>query len=476
MNKPLRHVAVVIGLLMISLVINITVSDIFRYPGLNEMSQNRRVRDVEFASERGAIMVGTTAIAATQATTSSQFPYERIYSAGEMYAPVTGYYSYDYGRTGLEKTYNEELSGTSDSQAFGRLKSALLGRSASGAQLTTTINANAQKAAWDGLGSMNGAVVAIDYTTGAILAYVSKPSYDPNLLSTIDIGAAAKSWSTLSNSDDKVMLNRAGKEIFPPGSTFKLITAAAALENGMAPDSVVDSPERLTLPQSSSVLTNETYCGGDKITITKAVEVSCNTAFANIGMSLGENKLRAQAEKFGFNSTISSDLDPVKSRFPTQLDQAQTALSSIGQFDVAATPLQMAMVAAGIANAGVVMEPFLVSEIRNPDLTLLRSHRPQQLSQAVSADTATKLQDMMVSAVNNGTGRNARIPGMKIGGKTGTAQTAADRPPYAWFVGFAEEPHVAIAVFVQDAKTNRANISGGRLAAPVFRDVVKALS
>jgi peptidoglycan glycosyltransferase len=278
------------------------------------------------------------------------------------------------------------------------------------------------------------------------------------------------------------MLNRGIQEVYPPGSTFKLITAAAALSTGQyTPDTLVKGGASLDLPQTSTNLVNENgnNCGGDPITLTRALEVSCNVSFGSIGLRLGADALRAQAEKFGFDQTYLNDLPgQVPSRFPAHPDPPQIALSAIGQFDVAATPLQMAMVASGIANGGTVMRPYVVDEIRAPDLSVLDKTSPEAYrSNAVSSSVARQLTAMMVAVVDQGTATTAQIPGVKVAGKTGTAQSSPSRPPYAWFVSFApaDDPKVAVAVLVEDAGVARNAISGSGLAAPIAKKVMQAV-
>ena len=474
MNRPIRRVAVFVGVMMAALLLNISYLSIARTQALNEDLRNRRVRDAEFAQDRGSIMVGNTPVANT-VPASGQFKYKRVYTQGSLYAPVTGYYSYDYGRSALEQQYNQELSGTADSQLFTRLSDLFTGKTPTGADVQTTINAKAQKAAAQALGNQQGAVVAINYKTGAILALVTSPSYDPNQLSSTELSSARAAWQRLTKDKTYPMSNRATREIFPPGSTFKLITAAAALENGMQPDSQVASPAQLKLPTTNTYLGNDSNCGGDKTTIDHALVVSCNTAFANLGLQLGADKLRAQAQKFGFDSSFSTDVNSVTSHFPAKPDQPQTAMSAIGQFEVAATPLQMAVVAAGIANDGQVMEPYLVQEVRSADLQVLSSHQPNVMRRAMSAENAQKLQQMMTHVVQSGTGTRAQIGGLTIGGKTGTAQSDKKRAPYAWFTGFSKEQSVAICVFVQSTNMSATDVAGGVVAAPIFRAVVEAL-
>jgi len=336
-------------------------------------------------------------------------------------------------------------------------------------------------------------MVVITTAGGLWLAPGTVPGWKTaiSLIATAVIVAAANAlncWMErdvdrlMARTKNRPLLNRGIQEIYPPGSTFKLVTAAAALSSGQyTPDTKVKGGPRLDLPQTSTDLVNEngSTCGGDPITLTQALEVSCNVSFGDIGLRLGADALRTQAEKFGFNQTYLNDIGgQVQSRFPANPDQPQTALSAIGQFDVAATPLQMAMVASGIANNGTVMRPYLVDEVQAPDLSLLDKTRPEAFrSNAVSSSVARDLTQMMIEVVDNGTGTTAQIPGIKVAGKTGTAQSSPDRPPYAWFVSFApaDNPKVAVAVLVEDAGVERNAISGSGLAAPIAKRVMEAV-
>lgn len=474
MNGPLRKVSVVLAIMLAALLVNLTWITTVRAPNLNADNRNRRVRDAEFAQDRGAILVGNTPIAET-VSGQGPFPYLRTYAQGPQWSSVTGWYSYDFGRAALEQSWNEELAGTSSGQAFTRLFDVLSGRTPQGGTLKTTLDPDAQRAAVEALGDKQGAAIAIDYTTGDILALVSTPTYDPNRLATTDFSEARDAWTQLLDAPGEPLKNRAVLEVFPPGSTFKLVTAAAALENGMDPQTTLQSPRSLPLPGSSRTMGNSTNCGGSTTTLQHALETSCNTAFGSLGLELGADALQQQAEAFGFNSEATIDLPAAESRFPTELDGAQTALSSIGQYDVAASPLQMLMVTAAIANDGAMMTPHVVKEVAGSDLRTRTSIRPSVQARPLSQSSARALQQMMIGVVNNGTGSPAAIPGMTIGGKTGTAQSSPERPPYAWFVGYAQDPQVAVVAFVQSSDTARDDISGGRVAAPVFRAVMEAL-
>ena len=474
MNRQIRAVSLLAGLMFLALMVNLTGSAMFRQASLNNDPHNVRVRDAEFSQNRGNILVGSRPIATTTSS-NGKFAYQRVYPSGPKYAPITGYYSYYYGRSMLEQTQNAQLTGTSDAQWLSRITGTLSGHKPEGGSITTTINAKAQDAAWDGLKGKKGAVVALDYTTGAVLAMASSPSYDPNELASHHLNDTTRAWKNLVADPSSPLTNRATREIYPPGSTFKLVTAAAALQNGYHPNSMVDSPENWILPGTRTPLTNETNCGGSRITLAHALDISCNTAFGKVGVSLGQDKIRDQAERFGFGKVVNSDVSSVASRFPQNLTDAQLAQSSIGQFDVAASPLQMAMVTAGIANDGKLMTPYLTAQVRASNLQVVSEHHPKQMSQPMTKESAEQLKAMMASVVNNGTGKRARINGTTVGGKTGTAQTVKGKAPYAWFVGWSDNPHVAVAVFIQSSDTAINEVSGGRLAAPIARDVIEAM-
>ncbi|MFP5417003.1 MAG: peptidoglycan D,D-transpeptidase FtsI family protein [Actinomycetes bacterium] len=474
MNGPIRRVSVVVMVMFLALMLNASYSYVFRTESLQRDPNNRRVRDAEFGTDRGDILVGNTPIV-TSTPVDDRFGFQRTYEPGPRYAAVTGHYSFLYGGSGLEQYYSPQLSGTADSQFLQNLVNTATGSRPQGASLETTLDARAQQAAARGLGDRPGAVVAIDYTTGQIKALVTSPTYDPNRLASHDLASTQAAWKELNEDDDRPLANRAAKEIYPPGSTFKIVVAAAALESGMTEDTLVEAPDSLRLPGSTFEMGNAGSCGGAQVSLRQALQVSCNTAFANLGAQLGDDALRTQARRFGFGSSQLPELGGVASRFPDNPDAAQTMLSSIGGFEVAASPLQMAMVTAGIANGGVVMEPYLVTRVRGADLNVISSRSPRQLSTAMSTANARSLADMMVNVVENGTGRRAQIPGVEVGGKTGTAVTGTDRAPYAWFVAFADDPTVAVAVFVQDAGVDGSEVSGGRYAAPVAQSVIEAM-
>ncbi|MDQ3663487.1 MAG: penicillin-binding protein 2, partial [Actinomycetota bacterium] len=400
-----------------------------------------------------------------------------------LYAHITGFYSYLFGATDVEATANSVLSG-SDSRLFVNRVVDLVGsQQPTGGSVQLTIDPEAQQAALAGLealpGDPRGAVVALDPSTGAMLAMVSQPTYDPNQLATHDFDRAEAAYKELNQDQEERLLDRSRENIYFPGSTFKLVTAAAALESGKyRPDTQVPAGPTLQLPQTDNVLTNDTECGVGTITLTLALAYSCNVSFGAVGLDLGNDALLEQAEAFGFNDpSYMDDLRMVPSTFPDDAEGPFVAFNAIGQFDVAATPLQMAMVAAGIANDGDVMEPYVIDEVRSPDLDVLERTEPQELSESVSSETAEQLTQMMVTVVDQGTADEAAIPGIAVAAKTGTAERSETLPPYAWFVSFApaDDPQVAVAVFVENANVPRSAISGGGLAGPIAKRVMEAV-
>lgn len=478
MIRAIRRLGWVFGILALLLVANLTLQQFILAPSINAEPGNQRTVLAEYERERGPILVGTKPVARSVATPKQTYKFLRTYSDGVLYAPATGFYSSLYGATGLERTENDILSGNDSRLFVDRIEQLIAGRVPEGGAVQTTLLAPAQKAAAAGLGNTVGSVTAIDPKTGAILALVQSPSFDPNGLSTHDAAAAQDYYEQLDADPNKPLLNRPLVQTIPPGSTFKLVTAAAALEAGYEPNSDVPGPALYPLPGSTKSLPNwfRGPCGpNDTTTLANALAISCNTAFASLGNELGADALRSQADKFGFDQSFDVPMTAATSRFPEDPDDAQTAMSAIGQFDVRSTSLQMAMVTASIANGGMTMYPYLVNQVLAPDLTVLSQTQPRQYERAMTQQNAAKLMGMMVEVVNSGTGSNARIPGVNVGGKTGTAETGGGRPNIAWFVAAApaEDPQVAVAVAVENS--GQAEVSGNQVAAPIARAVIEAV-
>lgn len=483
MNAPLRRLAAVVVLLFASLFASTTYVQFVSAQALDNRPGNARTLYKNYSRERQPLVLANAQIAKS-VPTDDVYTYLRTYPQGPLYSAVTGYYSVVYGASGMEAAENDLLSGTSDQLFYRRIQDLLTGKPPQGATVELTINPKAQKAAYDALGDQRGAVVALDPKTGNILALVSKPTFDPNELASHDTAKVTSTWNALNKDEGRPLENRAiSGRLYPPGSTFKIITAAAALEDGYQPDTEVEGPATLDLPGTTVGLPNDFSgeCGPNgKITLIDALKISCNTAFGSIGLQLGDQKLREQARKFGFGQALKVPLSVTASTFPAQLTPDHLAQSAIGQFDVRVTPLQMAMVSAAIANGGVVMKPNLVSRVLGADLSVLDRPQAEDLGRAVSSDTAAKLTEMMRAVVDSGTGTRAQIDGVQVAGKTGTAEqgTKADpKPPVAWFTSFApaDNPQVAVAVVVDDGGTLGDAASGGKVAAPIAKQVMEAV-
>lgn len=477
MNPAIGRVAAATLVLFGLLFLNLNLISLLLADDLANHPANRRVIIQEYAFERGPLVVGEEAIARSTRTEEGDLAYLRTYPEGELYAHLTGFYSFVLQRSGLEAALNEDLTDRSTEEVAQNLGE-LLGRSdRPGNTVELTLDPDVQRAARDALDGVTGAVVALDPTTGAVLASYANPSYDPNPLSSHDATEIRESWEALNADPDRPLADRALRETYPPGSTFKLITAAGALEAGVSPSDEFDDPQAFDVPQTTADIPNfgGSLCnGGQPLTLAHALRVSCNTTFVELGLDLGADGLAEQAERFGFNRDVPFELPVATSAIPTDQDVPAVAQSAIGQRDVRATPMQMALVAAAIGNGGQLVRPHLVQAVRDPDGRELRGPASAAWTGGPSDDrpisprTAQQLRDMMVDAVEDGTGTGARIDGVTVGGKTGTAQTGGD--PTVWFVGFAEDD-VAVAVVLPNSAQDA---TGGALAAPIAQRVMRA--
>ncbi|ATL84156.1 MULTISPECIES: peptidoglycan D,D-transpeptidase FtsI family protein [Streptomyces] len=483
MNKPLRRIAIFCGLLVFALLLRDNWIQYVQADELKDHTKNRRVLIARYSQPRGNIIVDGQPITGSAETNGTDFKYKRTYKNGPMWAPVTGYASQAYDANQIEKIEDGILTGNDDRLFFNRTIDMITGKKQKGGDVITTLNGKAQEAAFKGLGNKKGAVAALDPRTGKILALASTPSYDP---STIAGGSTKdeKAWNALKPTNDKddPMLNRALRQTYPPGSTFKVVTAAAALENGKYDDidGPTESPLPWRLPLSTQNLPNEGNIPCKDASLRQALRYSCNTVFGKLGDDLGKDKMREQAEKFGFNKTVDTPVRAYASVYPEDMDRPGNAMSAIGQFDNRATPLQMAMVAAAVANDGKLMKPYMVDSLRAPNLNTVEQTDPEQMSQPLSSENAQKLQSMMETVVKEGTGTSAQIPGVTVGGKTGTAQhgVANSKNPYAWFISYAkgnDGSPVAVAVVIEGSDTLRGDIAGGKLAAPIAKSVMQAV-
>ena len=479
MRRELKRVSLVIFVMFLSLFISSTGIQVISADDLAADQRNVRSIYDSYKTQRGSILVDGKPIAES-IPVDDVYRYNRVYS-DEMYSSVTGFFSLYQGATGLESATNSYLTGQNSSQFFEQINALLSGNPVAGASVELTIDPDVQKAAWDALGDKKGAVVAINPTTGNILAMVSKPAFDANELAVHEGATSNANYKALIEDEDGPLLNRAYSELYAPGSVFKLVVAAAALESGeYTADSTFPNPSKYTLPGTSTVVMNsgEGKCGGAAtVSIADALRLSCNVPFAQLGIALKQNRISSQAGLFGFSKNIEFPMTSVASVYPSGMDDAQTGLSAFGQFDVRVTPLQMAMVSAAIANKGVLMQPNLIENVLTANLSVLHQPSPSVFSQPMSATTAKSMTEMMVGAVSNGVSGNARISGVEVAGKTGTAQNGTDQPYTLWFTGFApaNNPQVAVAVVIADGGGLGQSGRGNSLAAPVAKKVMQAV-
>ena len=483
MNKSLRQLFNAVIVLFVILGISSTIIMVVRANSLNADSRNMRALYHEYAAPRGAILASDGTVMAMSDPIDDSFQYQRKYMNGNVYAPVTGYYSITSpADRGIEASRDRLLSGQSDSLWMDRAKSLFTGTQNKGASIETSINPRMQETAYRMLGGMSGSVVAIEPSTGRILAMVSTPSYDPGALTGHDSSDASRAYQELARRADNPMLNRATSQLYPPGSTFKVVVAAAALESGQySPDSEIPAGASYTLPGTAYDMTNATATGdgvNGKISMQDALAYSSNTAFSQLGVSLGGKTIADQAKKFGYGSTITLDgtnssgspMRAVASKFPGEQTPDKIALASIGQGDTLATPLQDAMIAAAVANGGKLMQPTLVDRVRSSDLSVISETTPSVYSQTFSADTSQALTQMM-EGVTTKSYPDLQIPGMQVASKSGTAQIGADNTSNdGWMIGFApaDKPKVAVAVVVHGISSY-----GMEIAGPIMKSVMQ---
>jgi peptidoglycan glycosyltransferase len=495
-NAPLRRVGVVVMVLFGLLFANLNWVQAYKADEYRTSPYNRRVILDEYKRERGIIMLaGGQKLAVSQATTD-ELKYLRTYPLKEKYAHLIGFKPVNIGETGLEQSENEFLAGTSDKLFGDRFRDLFTGEQTAGGNVLLTIAPTAQDTAFKELaenrvGAKRGAVVALDPETGAVKAMVSMPSFDPNVVTSHDTGAAQKAYQALLDNPEKPMNNRATSEIYLPGSVMKIVLSAAALESGLTTETVLDGGPSYQAPGTTHVIHNANGVNcPEQISLLQALTVSCNTAFAKLGVDLGSKKLTDTATKFGFYqkgltvgrlSGKGIEAGPqvaegVLGRLTTSSggdDKPTIAQSSIGQQEVKISPLQGAMMAAAVANGGKQMRPYVVQQLLGADTTSLDVADPKPLQQSCSPQVAASLQQMMMSVVQNGTGRQARIEGYQVGGKTGTAETGED-DSHGWFVGFALKdgrPVAAVAVFLENAGKG-GSAEAARIAGQVMRGVI----
>jgi len=502
MDRRVRRLGVAFVVLFALLFGQVAYVQVFAADRIANQPANaaRQIR-AEYQTERGQILAANDVILAesVEAPEGSVYRFERVYPLGDLYSHISGYYSRAIGRAGLEQSMNTYLSGTAPELAASNLTDLILGRPKEGGTVVTAIEPTVQEAARDAMGEQFGAVVALDPATGDVLAFYSNPGYDPTLLSVGTFDEMTAEWDRLNADPEKPLLSKASQELYLPGSTFKLITASAALENGYPPDSVWPNPHILDLPTTEDDLANfgNSFCNGGSRTVTmaEAFKESCNVTFGEIGLALRADPLSSQAFAYGLCETFPPEdpscgsqtipfLLPFEvGRFPTPsyFDQREPALaySAVGLDNDLMNPLHLALVSATIANGGSMFAPRLVTEVRDPQGRVVRRFAPALWGQPISDETAVQMEEMMISVVAAGTGTAAQISGVTVAGKTGTATNGEGRPPNAWFTAFApaggrEIPRVVVAVIVLDGGDLKNEATGGRVAAPIAKAVMEA--
>lgn len=496
MNAPLRRVGVVVLVLFGLLFVNLNWVQAYKADEYRTSPYNGRVQVAEYERKRGNIEAGGTPLA-TSRETDGELKYLRTYPGGPAYAHVLGYKPVNLAATGIERSENEFLAGTSDQLLGDRVRDLFTGNQTGGANVLLTLSRRAQETAYrelteNDVGVTKGAAVAIDPRTGAVQALVSMPSFDPDPLASHDTEQAQKTYSKLEAAQAGPLKNRALGEVQPPGSTFKVVVAAAALQNAYTKETRIPAGSSYTPPTSGSPIRNaaSSICPGPPgttVSLNEALTESCNTGFAQLGVKLGAEAVKNTARQFGFEQEdltcgrLDNDGLPVAASRTGDMenpdggvDPAALAQSSIGQKDVRMTPLQGALIAAAVANNGRQMRPYLVNKLLGPDrTTTYYTANPRELRQAISSQVAADLQSMMVSVVENGTGENAQIDGYTVGGKTGTAQTGESDADHGWFIGFVMkdgEPISAVAVLLESAGKG-----GSAEAARITRQIMQAV-
>lgn len=482
MQTQIRKVGVALVVAFLAIFFQLNYLQIFAAEDIASNSANIRKLLREYSIKRGDIVTSDDVVIASSKDTGGRFRYKRRYPEGALFGHVTGFYSIVYGSDRVERTYNEQLLGDAGVLSMQDIEDRLFDSGENGENVRLTLNAELQQIAQQQLGSDRGAVVALDPKTGAVKAMWSNPSYDPSPLASFNPDKVRDYYNSLDpKSPSSPLVAIATSRGYPPGSTFKVLTAAAALESGKYQrDSTFPDPDQIELPQTDQTLTNftNTSCtGASEIDLFTAMRVSCDTTFALLGLDL-HGEMREMSEAFGFNQRIPFDVSTEASGFPEIGDDNKPfrAYAGIGQGDVQATPLQMALVAAGVANGGEVMTPRLVQNIFDPSGSIVREYGPEVLGEPMSASTARTVAEMMVAVVDEGTGTAAQIPGVTVAGKTGTAQSTEGAAPHAWFIAFApaEDPKIAIAVIVENGGSLGSEATGGAVAAPIAKALIEA--
>ena len=481
MTRQIRHLGLGLMVCFLILFVQLNRLTVFGAEKLNDNPVNTRAILRDFSQPRGSITTADGVVIARSVPSGDRFKFQREFPEGPLFAHVSGFFSFTLGSSGVEKTYNNELAGRTIDLSLQDISDLFVDKERVG-DLTLSLRADLQRIAAEQLGQREGSVVALDPRTGEILALVSFPSYDPNLLANHDTQAATDAQRLLDADPNKPRLARTYQDRFFPGSTFKVVTATAGISRGgVTPDQpVYPVSDGYLAPGTTRPLRNFEggSCGG---TLFEILRASCNTAFAQMGVDTGPEAMIDTAEAFGFNQDVPIDLTrPATSNFPTDFERNLPALaqSSVGQNDVAATPLQMAMAAGAVANDGQVMVPHVLRDVRDGDGNVVDTYEPKVWRTAMDSATATLMREAMRGVVASGTATRLAVPGFEVGGKTGTAQLGTDPArSHAWIIGFGGPPGepatIAVAVIVE-GQPGASEQTGGRVAAPIAQAVLAA--
>lgn len=500
MNRPIKRVALAVLVMFVILLVDVNYLQAVQSPSLASRPLNDRSEYEQNQVQRGSIVTADGVTIASSVKSTGSFPYQRVYSNGPVYAPVTGYDTIftqaqaPNFATGVERAENDLLTGTGSQLAFRNFIDMITNKPQKGATVQVTVNSKAQQAAYQQLQATLqnktfnghqavGGVVALNPSTGAILAMASYPSYDPNQLATQSTSQLTKVDNQLIAEDPSPLLNNATQTTLPPGSTFKIVTTSAWYNQDSTrnPNTVVASPQPLILPNGNTLSDDageQCGTGSGQTPVYYAFAQSCNTPFAKIGIQIGGTTIKSMATKYGLNNANATDIPGVSaatSNFTAESDPSFTAFDAIGQHDTTVTPLQEAMLAETVANNGVEMKPYLIQQVQASDLSVVDQTQPQELSQPISATIAGYEKQMMIDVVQQpeGTGyafNQNNEGGIEIAGKTGTAQNGVSSQPDAVFTAFApaNNPKIAVGVMIQGGGY------GAAAAAPIAVAVIKA--
>ncbi|MGH2584091.1 MAG: peptidoglycan D,D-transpeptidase FtsI family protein [Dehalococcoidia bacterium] len=463
MAPQIRRAAFVLLLGFLVLSGGVSYWQVIRGDQLDSRSGNPRIAELSAREERGTIW-SADGVALVHNEVGTDGRRHRIHALPSL-AHTLGYVSATYGVSGLEETFNGDLSGTRAGSALEQAWHDLTRETPRGNDLVLTIDSRVQRAAAAALGDRPGAVVALDPRTGAVLAMVSAPDFDA--------GAVEANGEELLTDPTAPLVNRATQGQYAPGSVFKTVTAAAALESGQyRPDSRFRCPSGLVV-EGFVIACSNVPPGVQEYDFAHAYAWSVNATFADIGLKIGAERLVSQARRFGFEEPIPFDLPVTRSRLlapGASFNPVLLATTAFGQGELTATPLQMALVAAAVANDGRLMQPYLVQRVQASEGAVVREHQRQLWRQVMSQETAATLRAFMVTAVREGFSGSAAVPGVTVGGKTGTAENAPGEAPHAWFTGLApaENPSIVVAVVVENAG------QGAAVAAPIAGAVMRA--